>query len=99
MEGTADDRRRLNDDANMAVIEHRLTSLEYKVDNGFQSLHETIIATSTTFVRLDLYLAQREGDREDIDRAIKIAMWALGLICATVIGAILVGVMGAAGLT
>lgn len=85
------------DDAHRAVLEHRLTSLERKVDTGFSSLHETIVATSTTFVRLDLYLSERDNLRADIEAVRRLAMWSVGLVCTTAVGAVVLGIVAASG--
>lgn len=90
---------RRRDDANMVLIEHRLTSLETKVDAGFQQLNDTVIATSSLFLRLDLYMSERDNQRADIEAAKKLAMWTLGLTISVFMGAIVIGIIRAAGLT
>lgn len=81
----------------MAVIAHRLTALEKRVDEGFGQLQATIIATSLTFVRLDLYLSERDNMRADMDALRRLSMWSLGLVCSTAIGAIVLGILSMSG--
>lgn len=95
MEESAELRRR--DDANMAVIEHRLRTLETRVDAGFTSVQETIVATSVTFVRLDLYMSERDNQRADIEAVRKLAMWSVGLVVSTALGAIVLGIISMSG--
>ena len=77
---------------------YRLTELEKKVDAGFASVNATIISTSVTYVRGDLYQAQREADRSDVEAARKLAMWALALVSSTALGAIVLGIVNASGI-
>lgn len=84
------------DDSN-AVIAHRLTALEKRVDEGFHALNKTIIDTSHTFVRNDLYQSERDNMRADMDGLRRLCMWALGLVCSTAIGAIVYGLVSLSG--
>lgn len=69
-----------------------------KTDSGLEHLQAMILALSTTYVRLDLYLSERDTMRNDIETAKKIAMWSLGAIASVVIGAIVVAMVGASGI-
>lgn len=75
----------------------RLNKLEGKVDSGFEGVQATIIATSTTFVRLDLYLSERDAMKADVDAVKKLAMWTLGMMISVCIGAIILGILSASG--
>ena len=82
----------------MALFSHRLTELEKKVDAGFAGVNATIISTSVSYVRADLYDAQREADRSDVEAGRKLAMWALGIVVSTALGAIVLGIVSASGI-
>ncbi len=84
-------------DESTAVIVHRLTTLEHRVDDGFTTLNKTIIDTSLTFVRLDLYLSERDNARADMEALRRLVMWAIGLVCSTTIGAVILGILGMSG--
>lgn len=92
-----DERQERHRDESSAVIAHRLTTLEHRVEKGFATLNKTIIDTSITFVRLDLYLSERDSMRADMDALRRLAMWSLGLVCSTAIGAVVLGIIGMSG--
>lgn len=89
--------RRADDTVTTGELGRRLEKLEEKVDRGFESLNETIVATSVTFVRLDLYLSERDNMKDDLEAVRKLSMWALALVVSTTIGAIVLGIVSASG--
>lgn len=97
MVGEGGQERRADDTVTTGELGRRLDKLEGKVDRGFEELRDTIVATSSTFLRLDLYLAERDAQRADLEAVKKIAMWALALVCSTVLGAVLLAIISMSG--
>lgn len=97
MVGEGGQERRADDTVTTGELGRRLDKLEGKVDRGFEELRDTIVATSVTFVRLDLYLSERDALKDDIESVRKLSMWALALVVSTTIGAIVLGIIGASG--
>lgn len=85
------------EDMTPGELDRRLSRLESKVDGGFEALHARIISTSSTFVRADLYVSERDHTRDEIDGVRKLAMWAIGLVCSVAVGAIIIGIVNASG--
>lgn len=79
------------------VLAFRIGQLERQVETGFKDVQKTILDTSLTFVRLDLYLSERDGMRADMDAIRKLAMWAVGLVCSTALGAVILGIVAMSG--
>ena len=85
--------RRADDQITTGELGRRLDHLESRVSSGFRELNDTIIATSGTYLRLDLYMAERDAQRADVEAVKKLAMWALGLVCSVTLGAVILGIL------
>lgn len=72
------------------------------MDSGLARLGSKIDALG--FVRSDVYMAERKADEREIaalnqrvDETDRRAMWAIGLVCAVTIGAIITAILTTAG--
>lgn len=89
--------RRADDSISTGELGRRLERLESHVSDGFRELNATIIATSSTYLRIDLYLSERDAQKEELEATRRIAMWALGTICSVTLGAIVLGIISLSG--
>lgn len=76
-------------------IEDRIDRFEQMTSEHFRVLHDQIAALR--FVPLDLYLSERDTLRGEVDKASRLGMWALGLMCSIVLGSVILGIVGMSG--
>lgn len=67
----------------MATILYRLDAMDKRLERMEGSVERL------AFVSVDLYRSEQAGQNERIDSAVKLAMWALGLVCSLVVSALL----------
>ena len=86
----------------MGELEKRMERMGEHIDARLVGLSAKIDALG--FVRADVYLAERKADEREIaalhqrvDETDKRAMWAIGLVCAVTIGAIITAILTTAG--
>lgn len=97
------------DEPLMVHLDWRLTELEKRfeantahIDRRFDALANQVAGLS--FVRADVYAAEQrmaeaahKALEQRIDDTDKRAMWAIGLVCAVTISAIIAGILSTAG--
>jgi hypothetical protein len=71
------------EESNLATILYRLDSLDKRLERMEGSVERL------AFVSLDLYRSEQSAQNERIDSAVKLAMWALGLVCSVVVAGLL----------
>ena len=71
------------EESNLATILYRLDTLDKRLERMEGSVERL------AFVGLDLYRSEQGAQNERIDSAVKLAMWALGLVCSLVISGLL----------
>jgi hypothetical protein len=89
-------------DGGMAHIGWRMEELEKRVERMGEQIESRLSGLSAKidqlgFVRSDVYLAERKADERELDEVDKRAMWAIGLVCAVTIGAIITAILSTAG--
>lgn len=96
-------------DGGMAHIGWRMEELEKRVERMGEQIESRLSGLSAKidqlgFVRSDVYLAERKADEREraadrarVDEVDKRAMWAIGLVCAVTIGAIITAILSTAG--
>lgn len=67
----------------MATIAWRLDQMDKRLERMEGSVERL------AFVSLDLYRSEQANQNERIDSAVKLAMWALGLVCSLTVAALL----------
>jgi hypothetical protein len=86
----------------MTTLEKRVDTLTDLIERRFDGLSEQV--KQLAFVRVDVYAADtRLKDREILDLKETVAgvrtlaMWALGAVCSTTIGAIILAIIAVSG--
>lgn len=76
---------------NLSTILYRLTVVDKRLERMETSL------TTLQFPSLDLYRSEQSAQNERIATAVTLSMWALGVVCILVIGAIITAIVAAIG--
>lgn len=86
----------------LSAVEHSVAKLETRMAESFGALSTQL--ASLAFVRSDVYASEQarlgeriEALRTEVETTHKLAMWAVGLVCGTVISAILLAVIAVSG--
>lgn len=80
-----------DDASNMLLIKHRLDTLDRRLERMEGSI------STLQFPSLALYESEQRAQNQRIDAAWTLSMWALGLVCALVVGAIITAIATAVG--
>jgi hypothetical protein len=86
----------------VAALQERVKAFEAKIDHGFASVEARFDRLSTkmdqlTFVGVELYKSEQASQDARIASAVTLAMWALGLVCALVLGAVVTAIATVVG--
>jgi len=79
------DMDRREDYISTGELGRRVDRMERTMNDGFTSLHELVIETTASYVRLDLYLSERDTMRSDLDALTFMLRWLFGLVVAIVL--------------
>lgn len=74
------------EETNMGTILYRLDTLDKRLERMEGSI------TTLQYPSLALYNSEQQAQNERIATAVTLAMWALGLVCALVVGAVVTAI-------
>ena len=79
----------------MAALERQAVTSAETIEHRFDRLQRSIDGLS--FVRSDVYTSDQRALAEKVESAARLAMWAIGLVATTAIGAIVLAILGLSG--